>query len=84
MDGQRYIASPNLTATLADRERSRRWLALKIKVSPTLMTYVVTGERSLSAEKAELAAAVLGKKVSEIFVSTDASNLATELIGATA
>lgn len=70
MDGQRYVASPKLTDTLIDRERSRRWLAKKIGVSPTLMTYVISGERTIGAEKAALAAAVLGKPIAYLFVST--------------
>lgn len=74
MDGHRYIASPNLSDTLLDRERSRRWLAKKIGISSTLMTYVISGERTIGAEKATLAAAVLGKPVDFLFVSTDMIN----------
>lgn len=79
MDGQRFTASPNLTATLAERERSRRWLALKIGISPTLMHYVITGERTISPEKAALAAAFLGKPIDVLFMSTEMDNTASEL-----
>lgn len=72
MNRQRYIASPKLLSELAEQERSRRWLALKIRVSPTMLHYVISGERTIGAHKAELAAAVLGKDVSDLFVSISA------------
>lgn len=73
------MALPNLAATLAERERSQRWLAKKIKVSPTLMFYVVTGERTIAADKAALASAVLGKNIEDLFVSTDMAKIDTEM-----
>lgn len=76
--GQRFAATPNLSATLQRRERSRRWLARKIGVSTSLMTFVVKGERTLSADKAMRAAAVLNEPVDYLFVATPQNNSDTE------
>lgn len=70
MTAQRYIATTNLHATLQRRERSRRWLARKIGVSPSLLTFVVKGERTIAADKALRAAAVLDEPIEYLFVAT--------------
>jgi transcriptional regulator with XRE-family HTH domain len=67
----RYTATPKLSATLRKRERSASWLARKIGVSVSLMSYVVNNQRTLSREKAVLAAAVLDEELDDLFSATD-------------
>lgn len=76
MDRSRYTATPQLTETLARRERSRNWLAKKIGVSSSLMYFLVKGERTISAEKAMRAAAVLNEPVEYLFQCTSVADLA--------
>lgn len=78
MKTQRYRATPNLDRTLERKERSRRWLARKIGVSPGLLFLLVQGARTLSAEKAFLAAAILDEPVEYLFVSTEQNIVDTQ------
>ena len=67
----RYRATDQLTATLRDQERSRRWLARKMKVSATLLTLLVQGKRTVSAEPAHRAAEALGAPFGSLFVPVE-------------
>lgn len=67
MDTTRYAATHNLLTTLQRRERSRGWLARKVGVSESLMRFVVGGSRTISADKAFRAAAVLDEPVEYLF-----------------
>jgi hypothetical protein len=78
MSTTRYSATENLIATLRRRERSGSWLARKIGVSPSLVHFVLRGERTMAADKAIRAAAVLDEPIDYLFVNTDAVNSSTE------
>lgn len=70
MSTQRYEATDRLIETLERRERSLSWLARKIGVSPQLMWFVSRRQRTLGADKAMRAAAVLDEPVDYLFAST--------------
>jgi transcriptional regulator with XRE-family HTH domain len=79
MEARRYTPTDQLAATLQKRERSQRWLARKAKVSPSLMSFAIRGERTLSEAAALRAAAALGEEFDELFRSTPQHEANTEV-----
>jgi hypothetical protein len=61
MSNERYIATPNLRAALAEDERSMGWLARKSDASWSLVSKAVRGERTVSSELAHRIAGLLGR-----------------------
>lgn len=80
MEAQRYLATANLTETLRRRERSQRWLAKKIGISTSLMYFLVRGERTLSADKALRAAAILNEPVDYLFRCTSVHEVSADAL----
>lgn len=64
---QRFKAKPALRDELSDQERSAAWLSRKIGVSQPLMSFILRNERTISEQKAQLVAAVLGGKDLNLF-----------------
>lgn len=56
----------NLKKILAEKGISTKWLAEQTEVSPTHLSYVMTGRRNISFELAEKIADVLGVTLSEL------------------
>lgn len=54
----RYTTT-TISEVLARRERSQSWLARKMRVSPALITRVLSGERAITAEFVRRACDVL-------------------------
>jgi antitoxin component HigA of HigAB toxin-antitoxin module len=62
----RYIAT-NLGSVLDQQGRKVIWLAAQLGVSHPLVSMVISGKRTISAEHAELAAMALDTPVEDIF-----------------
>lgn len=63
--------STHLKTVLSDQGRKQSWLAARAGISPRLLAYIVSGERTASAEVATQIAAVLGVPLFFVFATTD-------------
>lgn len=66
----RYRAT-HLKSVLSEQGRKQAWLAAKVGVSPRLIGYILTGERTASAEVAARIALALGVPLFFVFDCTD-------------
>lgn len=61
----------HIRQVLARRERSARWLALKMGISPSLMSLTLDGKRKITPQFVERACAVLDLPPEALFFSAD-------------
>jgi antitoxin component HigA of HigAB toxin-antitoxin module len=70
----RYLATEHLRETLVQQGRKASWLCLNLGVSKTLMSLVLSRQRSLGHQEAEQVSTLLGVPFSVLFELADASH----------
>lgn len=66
----RYQAT-HLKTILSDQGRKQAWLATKVGISPRLLAYIVSNERTASESVAERIALALGVPLFLVFDTTE-------------
>ncbi len=83
MEQRTRYQSTNLDRVLADQGRKQRWLARRVGVSESLVSMLISGERTISADMAERIAAALDVPLFLLFeLSVSSESLPTEAIPA--
>lgn len=71
--GERYRATDHLRTVLREQGRKRSWLARQAGISPTLLHYLMSGERTAAAAVAERISLALGVPLFLLFERTGMS-----------